>query len=292
MVPLNNSYAAPSTPDPQLFSGQRPSVVHDATIFSANGKDPRRYQSFEGAGKKYAMIGRIYPNQPIPIKNTQTGAIEMIQDTAGTGFMVSPCIFATTYHTVFGSSKNPNTKEFSVTFRSSKTAIGRPISWGPRDKTSEAADDWALVALEPDNCIGLKTGFMTPSISNKEMLKQRKIFSAGYPAEKNDVDTSLLYVSQTPIRQTYRREHKDILLLLAGALTKGQSGGPIFYEDEEGLLNVVGMVVASWNPTERIVSKYSDASANIGVPNNAFFNYDLILEDIKNHPDWKKTIER
>ena len=258
--------------------------VHKINIFDKNGKDPRVRQTYEGSGKKYASIGRVEVNQEVPWD--RDGKRIMTSSLVGSGFMISPCLFLTNYHTVFGESKSPNSTDFSVTFKSTKQAIGKPLVWGPNDKTDRPADDWAIVQFESNKCIGLETGWMIPSDLSVEELRKKKLRIAGLPTDKSsDGSPDPLFMSNDVRIQKLGSKSLTGTYLIDGAGRPGTSGGPLFYDDENGVPSFVGVYSGSVTHSEKILKKYDDKFANVAIDALALLgrgeNYDLILADLR-----------
>lgn len=261
--------------------------VHKINIFSPNGKDPRFHQSLTGAGKKYASVGRVVPNQPI-LWPDDKGKVVPTTDIAGSGFMISPCLFFTNYHVVFGKSTQPNSRDFSVTFNSTGKAVGRPIAWGPKAQTGLPGDDWAIVELEADKCLGLETGWMIPGMLSPNDLKKKDFTIAGYPADKNEGTASAnLYVSKKAKAHSFGANGFAGTFLLDGAGTGGTSGGPVFYEDENGTPNYIGIFSANVKNNARVLRKYDQSYANVAIDAVAILgkgdNLSLLTADIRKH---------
>lgn len=235
-----------------------------ANVFDKNGKDPLVKQSQTGVNKAFAAIGRVVTNQPIPWNKNPTG---VAQNFESTGFLVSPCLIMTSYHSVFGNSRNPNAKDFSVTFHANRSVKATPIAWGPRESSGLPADDWTLLSVEANNCLGKEVGWLQfPKVSIHD-LPAKKLMTAGYPGRKTDDKNP----DQLWIHRGCSAYPSGNIPQAAGtilndcALSPGQSGSPIFYEGEGGQLFYFGIQTGSFNPTSKILTQYDSKYANIAV---------------------------
>lgn len=268
--------------------------VHKINIFDKNGKDPRVHQSYEGEGKKFASIGRVRVNQAVPWMN-DSGKLEMVSDVVGSGFMISPCLFLTNYHVVFGKSRSPNSSDFSVTFSSIKSATGKPIAWGPKDKTGEMKDDWAIVQLDPKNCIGVETGWMVPSDLSPSELKQKSLTIAGLPVDKSTADLrDPLYVSKGVKIKSEGSGRLKGTYLVDGAGRPGTSGGPLYYEDENGIPTFAGVYAGSVKHSDKILKSYDARFANVAIDALGILgngeNFGLIMADVRRNGNPRNRI--
>lgn len=244
-------------------------------------------QPLTGEGKKYASVGRVIAKQAVPWPD-KSGKLVPTENLAGSGFMISPCLFFTNHHAVFGKSKEPNTRDFSVTFISTKKAVGRPIAWGPIAQTGLPGDDWALVELESNNCLGLETGWMVPGFFNVNDLKKKEFKIAGYPSDMNeDTSTTNLYISKKVQAHSIGSGIYADTIFMDGAGSGGTSGGPVFYEDGDGTPNYVGIYVAAVKNSGRILRRYEIAYANIAIDAVSILgkgdNFNLMMADIRKH---------
>lgn len=266
--------------------------VHKARLFDSKGVDTREPEYATAPGQMFAPIGRVVANQPLPFR--VNGKVEMIKGLPGTAFLVSPCLVITNYHVVFGQSKTPNKTDYSVTFHTSAgPAIGKPVMWGPKDRSGEDEDDWAAVQLQPDKCLGRQLGWYEAEDTYDAYEKKRPVTLAGFAgsSQKNYPETQLLRSKVGGITQFDGKSGLGVFLHSVGS-TGGQSGSPIGYVDG-GRFKVVGLHIGSRPGGKILESNYTHEKANTAISlQSVLLNgpASLVERDIRNNSQIKNRL--
>lgn len=238
------------------------SLSLNANTFSKNGKDPIRPVSSAGEGNPYAAIGRIVTQVPVPADAKNPSIVGYSE---GTGFLISPCLVMTNYHVVFGKSKIPS-KPTLVSFTAGRKVIGSVVSWGPKNTTNRIEDDWAVIELNPGECLGLEHGWFEPSY-DPDLATKTPMTIAGFPAKRFDPANSGQVWAHNDcwIKDTFSRQFPGSYFNDC-ATSPGQSGSPLFYQAEDGSYKVVAMQTVQLDETKRILKKYDANRANVAIP--------------------------
>ncbi len=276
------SHGRPAIYDRNLLDSH-PQLVIKTNNFDKDGKDPLTKIEPDGRKNSFGTIGRILPRQEIPWKLPNEQMIKT-KDMESTGFLISPCLIMANYHSVFGTSKSPNTKDFSVTFIANREAIAHPVVWGDYDVQKEISNDWVLLKLEKNNCLGLEVGWLTYAPLDRDKYTSTEFLTAGFAGRKvqalnpnqlwGDLDCRI-YALGTGL-------HRDTLFNDC-ALNAGQSGSPILFRAPNGDLQFVGMQSSDFEKTTKFLRKYSVKHANVAVdmlPVLAFGVVQLIRKDL------------
>jgi V8-like Glu-specific endopeptidase len=243
-----------------LYTQARPTLLHQANVFSDDPevlKDPRRPQPQNGDGKIYAPIGLITPDNPVPVNIRGTNTSK----TQATAFLVSPCFIMTNYHAIFGSQitavADLDMERYRATFKvSGRETHAVVVVAGERQRGRD--HDYAFLKL--DTCLGadsaigwLRLGPLPPDGSGP------KVSLAGYPGDK---DSNILWIHENCHLDT--RRNSSFLRFTNCANSRGASGSPIV-SHEDGAIEVVGIISAEVNRTDRILPTYDERRANVAV---------------------------
>jgi len=222
-------------------------------VFAANGADPR-LAGVHGTGEVYAPVGMVKTQSPVPYRGDRQAM------TTGSGFMVSPCLFLTNYHGVFGAAPAVAFPPPSVTVTvwsrdgAMLTSGATPIAWGGLETSGR--DDWALLQL--DQCLGGRqdTGWFELERQAEPELFLRNLTTAGYA---DDLKSRFI--------QYGCRIHAvslDEKALNDCANRGGTSGSPLFYL-RDGVAVAVALQRGEINRTDPVIPAYSDDYANTAV---------------------------
>jgi V8-like Glu-specific endopeptidase len=194
---------------------QTKDILQYIAVFGPDDRIPQTRRPVGGHGTGYSAIGRIYTNRIF------RGGLH----SAGTAFLVSPCVAMTNYHVLFGDesidkflpyakelnrqfkenrdrSGNvkitlPNDVNFSMTFlvgekpdgtgTFKRQAVGRPIAFGNIDKQGGVAFDWVAIEFDEPNCPGSdpEIGWLDLDASAQTKIDQMDLQTAGYAGVHN-----------------------------------------------------------------------------------------------------------
>lgn len=259
--------------------------VSYANTFSVDGKDPLVQISKLGPGKDFRPIGKIVALNPLLVK-MPSGKLEKRLDVAATGFLLSPCYVVTNYHAVFGKSKSPNAKDFSVSFTANRTVIAKPIVWGGKNKSKMFREDWALLKLEDKDCLGLEIGWLEPLETSFFELKDQSMITAGYATDRavTDPSESIWVHSGCNRFQSPQGSEFPMTIFNNCALNAGQSGSPLMVRNDFGQLRYVGMQAADLGDRYGILLNYESRYGNVGLDLRGILDdraNDIVEADIK-----------
>jgi hypothetical protein len=190
--------------------------------------DPRFSVTAEEQRIMLAPIGHATTTEPVLLQNTDDSPASDIGGkygiTAGTIFMVSPCIALTNYHVLFGQTlerQGAAQKEYKVKVTiGDQTGVGVPFIWG--DFAHGPENDWAAISVTP--CIGNSTGWFPISYTKSQLPREVSIF--GF---YNDRDYSVLAGQDCVLME---RSPAATLWKTNCAMTHGTSGSPLgFFKD-------------------------------------------------------------
>ena len=224
-----------------------------ANIFAENGADPRLIASPVGE-PDFAPVGMVQTLSPVPYRDGRSVS------TTGTGFAVSPCLFLTNYHGVFGGADSvafpPATVRVAVWTRGGTlaTSDAMPIAWG--DPATNGKDDWALLQLS--ECLGGRpdVGWFALEFEPQQELFARTLNTAGYAD-----DLKSRFVQQGCHIHAVSLDDKA---LNDCANRGGTSGSPLFYM-KDGVAVAVALQRGELNRTDPVLPIYSHDYANTAV---------------------------
>ena len=184
--------------------------------------DPRFEVTAEDQRIMLAPIGHAVTTEPVLLQNDDDGqGSERPKQgvTAGTIFMVSPCIAMTNYHVVFGQTSERwdgahKDYKVNVTF-GDHTGVGEPFIWG--DFSRGLDNDWAAVNVTP--CIGNSTGWLPISYTKTALPREVAIF--GFYNDRNYsvlAGQNCILIERSPSGTAWKTNC---------AITHGTSGSPL-----------------------------------------------------------------
>jgi hypothetical protein len=225
-----------------------------ANVFSPDGADPRRAFS-DGAGDAaLSPVGAVKTLGQVPFRDGRMAF------TTGAGFAVSPCLFLSNFHAVFGATP-------AVAFPPAKvlvklwTAAGAPLSsqampiaWGGLE--SAGRDDWALLKL--DDCLAGRpdVGWFELGRLDGADLQGEILDTAGYA---DDLKARFL---QRGCR--IRAVNTEDKALNDCANRGGSSGSPIF-RVADGVGVVLAIQRGELNRADPVLPAYTENTANTAV---------------------------
>ncbi len=278
-----NLYAGAIGLDPELAFETR---IHKVNTFSKTGKDPLvRVTKLTGI-KELSAIGMIKNLQPVPWPNGKGGfSPEVLQST---GFLISPCLVMTVYHSVFGFSKSPNQTDFSIEFTANRTVIGKPITWRKRPNFDHIGSDWVIVKLDEKGCLGAEVGFLKMLDEAFSKLKNPSLITAGFPGIKeNESGKVQLWAHLTcSAYESLHGENYVDTIFNDCATSSGQSGSPLLVRNNDGEIRYVGMQATELGTRDKTYRKFNFENANVGVDlvtALTLTELDLIEADVLNH---------
>ena len=222
-------------------------------LFAADGIDPRQTGPAK-ADTPYAPVGQVTTLGPVPYPDGRHVV------TKGSGFPVSPCLFLTNYHGVFGRLGDipfpPPGVSVSIWSRAGEAvqSTGAPIAWGGLGGAGE--NDWALVRL--DDCLGARTdiGWFGLAPEDGDTLSGRLLDTAGFAG-----DIKGRFAQQGCRVHAINPDHKA---LNDCANRGGTSGSPLFYV-EDGVPTAVALQRGELNSSDPVLTAYSPDHANTAV---------------------------
>jgi hypothetical protein len=238
-----------------------PAVTH-ANIFSEDGNDPRQLVDAVGPAAMYAPIGMTTTDGPVGMRDGDRVVRVVVN---GTGFMISPCLMMTNFHTVFGDAKTepaagePHFVRFDVgaepgrKFR--RRARAEVLAWGDFAHTEEG--DWAIARVE--GCPGAdpQIGWLRTARDAAPALAGAQVAMAGFAGELGERRLSV---------QGACRIHDVTAQGLAHdcASTGGASGAPLMVM-QDGRPTAVGLASgADWH-VDGVLPQFDQRHANWAV---------------------------
>lgn len=225
-----------------------------ANVFAPDGADPRRTYG-DGAGDAaLAPVAAVKTLDRVPFRDGRMAF------TTGAGFAVSPCLFLSNFHAVFGATP-------AVAFPPAKVLVkvwtvtgeplsseAMPIAWGGLEAAGR--DDWALLKL--DNCLAgrpdvgwYELGPVAGADLHGEMLD-----TAGYAD-----DLKARFMQRGCRIRAINTEEKA---LNDCANRGGSSGSPIF-RVSDGVGVVLAIQRGELNRADPVLPAYTEDTANTAV---------------------------
>ncbi|HZZ35634.1 MAG TPA: trypsin-like peptidase domain-containing protein [Caulobacteraceae bacterium] len=228
-----------------------------ANVFAADGEDPRQFAGSAEVEAVYAPIGRTTTDGPVRVY-TGDGPHALARVTvSGTGFMISPCLMVTNFHTVFGDVDTSPDRAGAhfVTFevgagtwkRFRYKARAEVLAWG--DLGAGEDGDWALARVE--GCPGgdASVGWFATDALGAIPRGGVEVSMAGFAADRA--------LDRLSIQHTCRIHAGRALELIHDcASTGGDSGAPLLIQ-RSGRWAVVGLTSGA-DEDERGVLRHFD----------------------------------
>lgn len=157
-----------------------PAISAVFSDYPAKFHDPRFAVTAADQIHMLAPIGHATTMEPVPLEDADGDPVNSVNRksgmTAGTVFMVSPCIALTNYHVVFGQAREQpgsSSREYKVKVSvGGETGIGIPFIWG--DFAQGRENDWAAVRVTP--CIGSSVGWLPIALTRQQLPREVSIF--------------------------------------------------------------------------------------------------------------------
>jgi V8-like Glu-specific endopeptidase len=194
-------------------------------IFASDGRDPRVNADIGGRDAAYAPVGRTISEEPVDMYEGDPRYARVYHgQISGTGFMISPCLMVTNFHTVFGDVNRRPSRGAAHYVRFEVGVQGRHFShhdrarvvaWG--DFARSEAGDWVLAEVE--GCPG-----KDPTVGWFDVARVADtpvgalVSSAGFAGESGRLTLS----RDCRIRETSAREVAHDC-----ASSQGDSGAPV-----------------------------------------------------------------
>jgi V8-like Glu-specific endopeptidase len=239
-----------------------PAAGH-ANIFAEDGADPRQLVDAVGPAAIYAPIGMTTTDGPVAMREGGGSVVRAVVN--GTGFMISPCLMLTNFHTVFGDAKTepnvaqPHYVRFEVgaepgrKFR--RRARAEVLAWGDFAHSEEG--DWAVARVE--GCPGSdpQIGWLATSHEAAATLVGAQVSMAGFAGELGERRLSVQGVCRI-------HDVTDQGLAHDCASTGGASGAPLMVM-QDGHPTAVGLASgADWH-VDGVLPRFDQRHANWAV---------------------------